>query len=139
MADGKLKQGDRVVMHSCIEAEDPNNYGKVWTCRTDQFTRGKGMTAQDSVFLEGYGSSFAPEFLQKVSLPSEDERILAELKEMKFKILHANFIINRLRDAVSLSKSIMNYFRVISKDEIDEAKINRMIDELSLLLPKQST
>lgn len=65
----KLKKGDWVVMHTCIEATDPNNYGKLWQCKTDQFTRGKGVYAQDSVFLEGYSGSFAPEFLQKVNLP----------------------------------------------------------------------
>ncbi|MEK4881452.1 MULTISPECIES: hypothetical protein [Paenibacillus] len=75
----KLKKGDRVVMHTCIESEEEP--GKIWTCKTDQFTRGKGVFAQDSVFLEGYSGSFAPEFLQKVALHSEDERVLAALEE----------------------------------------------------------
>ncbi|WP_339814592.1 hypothetical protein [Paenibacillus sp. FSL R5-0928] len=75
----KLKKGDRVVMHTCIESEEEP--GKIWTCKSDQFTRGKGVFAQDSVFLEGYSGSFAPEFLQKVVLPSEDERMLAALEE----------------------------------------------------------
>ncbi|HEY2492709.1 MAG TPA: hypothetical protein VGI33_07355 [Paenibacillus sp.] len=77
--ENKLKKGDRVVMHTCIESEEEP--GKIWTCKTDQFTRGKGVFAQDSVFLEGYSGSFAPEFLQKVVLPSEDERVLAALEE----------------------------------------------------------
>jgi len=77
----KLKKGDRVVMHTCIESEEEP--GKIWTCKTDQFTRGKGVFAQDSVFLEGYSGSFAPEFLQKVALHSEDERVLAALEESR--------------------------------------------------------
>lgn len=75
----KLKKGDRVVMHTCGEAE--SHQGKIWTCKTDQFTRGTGVYEQDSVFLEGYSGSFAPEFLQKVILPSEDESLLAALEE----------------------------------------------------------
>lgn len=59
----KLKKGERVVMHTCIESEEEP--GKIWTCKSDQFTRGKGVFAQDSVFLEGYSGSFAPEFLQR--------------------------------------------------------------------------
>lgn len=70
MKEVKLKKGDWVVMHTCIEATNPENYGKLWQCKTDQFTRGKGVYAQDSVFLEGYSGSFAPEFLQKVNLPT---------------------------------------------------------------------
>ncbi|WP_339189757.1 hypothetical protein MKY54_05180 [Paenibacillus sp. FSL P2-0121] len=75
----KLKKGDRVVMHTCIEPETQN--GRIWTCSSDQFTRGSGVLAQDSVFLEGYSGSFSPEFLQKVILPTEDERVLAALEE----------------------------------------------------------
>lgn len=75
----KLKKGDRVVMHTCIEAETHN--GRIWTCSSDQFTRGTGALAQDSIFLEGFSGSFAPEFLQKVTLPAEDERLLAALEE----------------------------------------------------------
>lgn len=77
--ENKLKKGDRVVMHTCIEAETHN--GRIWTCSGDQFTRGTGALAQDSVFLEGFSGSFAPEFLQKVMLPTEDERLLAALEE----------------------------------------------------------
>ncbi|MNO22844.1 hypothetical protein D3C76_126300 [compost metagenome] len=82
--ENKLKKGDRVVMHTCIEAETHN--GRVWTCKSDQFTRGTGVYEQDSVFLEGYSGSFAPEFLQKVVLPSEDERVLAALEESQQQI-----------------------------------------------------
>lgn len=77
--ENKLKKGERVVMHTCIESEE--HPGKIWTCKTDQFTRGTGVYEQDSVFLEGYSGSFAPEFLQKVMLPSEDATLLAALEE----------------------------------------------------------
>lgn len=77
----KLKKGDKVVMHTCGEAKTAA--GKIWTCKTDQFTRGTGVYEQDSVFLEGYSGSFAPEFLQMVILPSEDESLLAALEEAK--------------------------------------------------------
>lgn len=77
--ENKLKKGDRVVMHTCIEAEVHG--GRIWTCSGDQFTRGTGALAQDSIFLEGFSGSFAPEFLQKVILPSEDEHVLAALEE----------------------------------------------------------
>ncbi|CAJ1315943.1 hypothetical protein [Paenibacillus nuruki] len=66
MSTDKLKKGDQVVMHTCIEAE--THAGHIWTCRGDQFTRGTGVYAQDSVFLEGFSGSFAPEFLQKVNV-----------------------------------------------------------------------
>ncbi|MFP4976362.1 hypothetical protein ACE6ED_13245 [Paenibacillus sp. CN-4] len=75
----KLKKGDRVVMHTCIEAETHN--GRIWTCSSDQFTRGTGALAQDSVFLEGFSGLFASEYLQKVILPTEDERLLAALED----------------------------------------------------------
>lgn len=74
----KLKKSERVVMHTCIESEAHG--GRIWTCSGDQFTRGTGALAQDSVFLEGFSGSFAPEYLQKVILPSEDERVLAALE-----------------------------------------------------------
>jgi hypothetical protein len=37
--ENELKKDDRVVMHTCIESEE--HPGKIWTCKTDQFTRGK--------------------------------------------------------------------------------------------------
>ncbi|MFB5759016.1 hypothetical protein [Paenibacillus medicaginis] len=48
----KLKSGDRVVMHSCQEAYESENYGKVWTCKSDEFTVGIG--EYRFVYLEGY-------------------------------------------------------------------------------------
>jgi hypothetical protein len=41
-----LKKGDKVVMHSCGEADYYK--GKIWTCRSDQFT---SSAKQQVVFL----------------------------------------------------------------------------------------
>ncbi|BFH11147.1 hypothetical protein P4K96_29095 [Bacillus cereus] len=70
-----LKKGDFVVMHTCVEAQIPMCYGKIWRCKTDQFSRGKGVYEQHSVFLDGFTGSFAVEYLQKVNL---DELVLWE-------------------------------------------------------------
>lgn len=54
-----LKVGDKVVMHTCSEAE--KHEGKVWTCRTDEYE----MCGTQVVMLEGYSGCFAAEFLRK--------------------------------------------------------------------------
>ena len=60
-----FKKGDKVVMHSCIEAQLPDHNGKIWTCQTDSFLS-KGN--EDFVFLEGFSGSFSTEYLQRVQL-----------------------------------------------------------------------
>ncbi|MFB5761044.1 hypothetical protein [Paenibacillus medicaginis] len=80
----KLKKGDKVVMHTCLEHDNPDHFGKIWTCSSDQFTRGKGVYAQDSVFLEGYSGSFAPEFLQKVNVDEVLEEAQGDIEILKF-------------------------------------------------------
>lgn len=80
-----LKKGELVVMHTCVEARNPKYEGKIWTCKTDQFTRGEGVYAQDSIFLEGFTGSFAPEFLQRVNvepLLTEKDATIEELWDM---------------------------------------------------------
>jgi hypothetical protein len=57
-----LKKGDKVVMHTCIEAERHN--GRIWTCKTDEFER----NGQRLVFLEGFTGCFSAEYLQPVDL-----------------------------------------------------------------------
>lgn len=74
-----LKKGELVVMHTCVEARNPKYEGRIWTCRTDQFTRGQGALAQDSVFLEDFSGSFAPEYLQRVNL----DALLGQICVMK--------------------------------------------------------
>lgn len=76
----QLKQGDKVVMHTCMEHDHPDNFGKIWTCKTDSF-RHKGHD-YDSIFLEGFSGSFSTEFLQKVVLPTDEmERLKARTEE----------------------------------------------------------
>ncbi|WP_345784174.1 hypothetical protein [Paenibacillus lacisoli] len=91
MGDKRLKKGDQVVMHTCIEASDPKNAGRIWTCKTDEFTRGKGVYKQSSVFLEGYSGSFAPEFLQKVDLSEKEAEVKELLQEYEYSKKQAIF------------------------------------------------
>ncbi|WMT42820.1 hypothetical protein RE628_11335 [Paenibacillus sp. D2_2] len=62
----KLKKGDLVVMHTCMEHDHPDNFGKIWTCRSDEFQH-KGHD-YGSIFLDGFSGSFSTEFLQKVKI-----------------------------------------------------------------------
>lgn len=55
-----LKKGDKVIMHTCLESEG-KNYGKIWTCTTDEFTKGKGCYKQNLIFLEGFSGYFSTE------------------------------------------------------------------------------
>ncbi|WP_214873376.1 hypothetical protein [Exiguobacterium sp. s140] len=65
MSATKLKKGDRVVMHTCLEAEKYD--GKIWTCESDEF---KHHSSHDFtvIMLNGFSGSFATEFLQKVNV-----------------------------------------------------------------------
>lgn len=64
----QLKKGDKVVMHTCMEAINPNNYGKLWTCRYNEYETGEGVYKQKLIFLEGFVGSFLTKYLQKVNL-----------------------------------------------------------------------
>lgn len=79
-----LKKGELVVMHTCEEARDPKYEGKIWTCKTDQFTRGEGRYSQDSIFLEGFSGLFVPEYLQRVNVEplfTEKDKIITSLRD----------------------------------------------------------
>ncbi|OMF50855.1 hypothetical protein [Paenibacillus peoriae] len=69
----KLQKGDQVVMHTCMEHDYPDNFGKIWTCRSDEFQH-KGHD-YGSIFLEGYSGSFSTEFLQKVNVEDLIEQL----------------------------------------------------------------
>lgn len=60
-----LKKGNKVVMHTCMEASEHD--GKIWTCRTDEQ---KLHPKHDFtvVWLEGFSGSFHTEFLQRVNM-----------------------------------------------------------------------
>lgn len=60
----KFKKGDKVVMHSCYEADLPKYKGKIWTCQTDSYMDQAG---QEVVFLEGLGSCFSAFYLTIVN------------------------------------------------------------------------
>lgn len=58
-----FKKGDKVVMHSCGEANFPEYKGKLWVCLTDSYLdRGK----QEVAFLEGFSGCFSAKYLQLV-------------------------------------------------------------------------
>jgi phosphoribosyl-ATP pyrophosphohydrolase len=61
--DWMLKKGDKVVMHTCLEAETYN--GRIWTCEGDEF---KANSSGNGVFLEGFSGYFYTEYLQKVNV-----------------------------------------------------------------------
>lgn len=56
-----LKEGDKVVMHSCFESELPEYRGKVWICRTNSYI---DRAKQEVVFLQGFTGCFAVKFLK---------------------------------------------------------------------------
>lgn len=66
MSEIKLKKGDKVVMHTCLESKG-KNFGKVWTCHTNSFKCEAGI---EVVFLEGFSGFFFTKFLQPVKLDS---------------------------------------------------------------------
>lgn len=75
----KLQKGDQVVMHTCMEHDHPDNFGKIWTCRSDEFQH-KGHD-YGSIFLEGFSGSFSTEFLQKVDVSALVDSLQQQLKE----------------------------------------------------------
>lgn len=60
-----LKKGDKVVMHTCGEANFPKYKGKLWTCLTDSYLGGG---KQELVFLEDFSGAFSVKFLQIVKI-----------------------------------------------------------------------
>ncbi|MDQ0497312.1 hypothetical protein [Paenibacillus brasilensis] len=75
----KLQKGDQVVMHTCMEHDHPDNFGKIWTCRSDEFQH-KGHD-YGSIFLEGFSGSFSTEFLQKVDVSALVDSLQQQLAE----------------------------------------------------------
>lgn len=81
----KLKKGDMVVMHSCMEAE--LNEGRVWKCADDEFN-----PSAPAVFLEGFPGHFAVEFLQKVDVPviESEMDLYNEIQRLKTELRKSN-------------------------------------------------
>jgi hypothetical protein len=65
MSASPLRKGDKVVMHTCMEAEFHD--GTIWTCRTDERKLHESHNYK-MVWLEGYSGCFSTEFLQKVKI-----------------------------------------------------------------------
>ena len=66
-----FKKEDKVVMFDCMEANHPDNYGKVWECETDSFQRDSKLPKNkvpEIVFLKGFSGSFWCKYLQLVKL-----------------------------------------------------------------------
>ncbi|UDF17578.1 hypothetical protein LG951_05150 [Bacillus pumilus] len=81
----KLKKGDLVVMHSCIEAV--LSEGRVWKCAADEFN-----PIAPAVFLEGFSGHFATEFLQKVDVPviESEMDLYNEIQRLKQELRFSN-------------------------------------------------
>ncbi|MCY7692173.1 hypothetical protein MH111_17235 [Bacillus altitudinis] len=81
----KLKKGDLVVMHSCIEAV--LSEGRVWKCKGDEFN-----PSAPAVFLEGFSGHFAAEFLQKVDVPviESEMDLYNEIQRLKQELRFSN-------------------------------------------------
>lgn len=64
MEKKNFKKGDKVVMHTCMEADHTEYKGKIWICTSNSIFNGN----HETVFLEGFRGSFSAEFLQIVKL-----------------------------------------------------------------------
>lgn len=111
-----LKQGDKVVMHTCIESEKYN--GRVWTCRTDEYTRGEGVYKQNLVFLEGFSGSFSTEFLQKVNIVADN---------------NLDILVNALRDIKEQYESDFTKEELAELEPRDETIYNIVVETLNKL------
>jgi membrane protein implicated in regulation of membrane protease activity len=60
-----LKEGDKVVMHTCGEGAGKND-GRIWTVMIDEF-KPKNQDI-NVVFLDGMCGYFSVKYLQKVNL-----------------------------------------------------------------------
>lgn len=62
-ATATFKKGDKVVIHTCGEAD--YHKGKIWECQTDSY---KDRGGSDVVFLKGFSGCFASKYLQIVQV-----------------------------------------------------------------------
>lgn len=110
MSEIKLKKGDKVVMHTCLESKG-KNLGKVWTCRTDSFKCEAGI---EVVFLEGFSGFFYTKFLQPVKLDSfvkeklnKAENIIRDLYYIiQGRVDYENNI--QIKDSMDLAQAFLN-------------------------------
>ncbi|RXG32025.1 hypothetical protein [Leeuwenhoekiella marinoflava] len=92
MNEPKFKKGDQVVMHSCIEANNPKNYGRIFTCSADS----KKQLGNEVVFLELYSGYFSVKHLARVKPEIENERGVFELQNLEVKTDKVSLVISEL-------------------------------------------
>ena len=63
-----LIKGDKVVMHTCIEATLPNYKDKIWVCETDSYLNKSTYEDIELVFLKGFSGCFATKFLTLIKV-----------------------------------------------------------------------
>jgi hypothetical protein len=68
-----LKKGDKVIMHTCAEAELPKYKDKVFTCTTDEQKLHEEGQNYNVVWLEGFRGRFSVENLMKVEENTMDK------------------------------------------------------------------
>jgi len=118
----KLKKGDKVVMHTCMEHDNPKYYGKVWTCKSDAF-RHKGHD-YCSIFLEGFSGSFSTEFLQLVNL-DELENESTRLKNLIGGIVGSLTAWSMHLDDTALTPTEFRELQRITKPLFEEANLSK--------------
>lgn len=119
-----LKKGDKVVMHTCGEAEHYN--GKIWTCKTDQFAATNGSQV---VFLEFFSGYFLTEYLQIVDLESVEKEVqplndLTKFIDVTREVFKGAFI-NRNNELIFDRRSNL-YFRLDDVKTVLEFKCKMM-------------
>ncbi|MBI9052497.1 MAG: hypothetical protein JEY96_01685 [Bacteroidales bacterium] len=67
-----LKKGDKVVMHTCGEAD--HYKGRTWICRSDSFM---SKSKHEVVFLKGFSGHFLCEYLQIIESKSISKNQIA--------------------------------------------------------------
>ncbi|WP_203226297.1 hypothetical protein [Clostridium ihumii] len=129
-----LKQGDKVVMHTCIEAKKYN--GKIWTCKTDEYTTGEGVYKQNLVFLEGFSGCFTTEYLQKVNITVDKDLEMLNLKENNRLLENGSKqLCEEMKRLVGEKENLINALRYVKKQyETDFTK-----RELETLEPRDES
>lgn len=108
MKQPKFKKGDQVVMHSCPEAEKPENKGIIFTCEKDNliYKNAPGELA----FLEGYGSINA-RYLVIVYSDRKRENSPFEMRELEVRDSKVTEVVSEL------SRRGIMFIQTKSKDE----------------------
>lgn len=63
-----LRAGDKVVMHTCDEANFADYHGRIWICSSNEWVSGDGVYGERKVKLEDWNGPFLTKYLQKVNV-----------------------------------------------------------------------